>query len=152
MAEACPISPQRVDENVVRATAGSVVLVAAAALVSPSPFRAILLFALAADFIARGFGWGAYSPLGLLGRSVVGALHLDPHPTDVAPKRFAARVGIMFSLGAALSFLLSAATAGSLFAAILILAAFLESVFALCIGCKVYALLPEPLASVLARG
>jgi hypothetical protein len=152
VAESCPISPDRVDESVVRSTAGFVVVVTAAALLLPSPFRGLLLLALGLDFIARGFGWGAYSPLGLAGRATARSLRFPAHPTDAAPKRFAARVGIVFSLGAAVSFLLGATIAGFVFAAILILAALLESAFALCIGCKVYALLPEPIARTLVRG
>ena len=153
MAEACPISTERVDEHVVRSTAAFVVLVAATALLLPSHLATgLLLLALALDFIARGFGGGAYSPLGFLARTTVRLLTLSPGPTDAAPKRFAARIGVVFSLGAAVSFLLGATVAGLVFAAILLVAAFLEAAFALCIGCKVYALLPEPLADALARG
>ena len=151
MAESCPISPVRIDEHAVRSTAGLVAAITAVAAFLPGPWRAAVFLALAVDFAIRGFVAPRFSPIGRLGAVTAARLWPQPHPTDAAPKLFAARVGVVFALGAGLSFALGAVGTGIVFAAVLFLAAFLEAAFALCIGCKVYALLPEQVARFVAQ-
>ena len=68
-------------------------------------------------------------------------LRLSPKPVDAAPQKFAARIGIVFS-----------ALSGLLFVAgVLVVCATLEAALGYCVGCKVYALLPRPLARALAK-
>lgn len=80
-----------------------------------------------------------FSPLGLLATRLVapklGAPKLVPGP----PKRFAQAIGATLSTAAALAHLGFGATGSArVLLAAIVLAALLESVFALCLGCVVF--------------
>lgn len=149
--QVCPISRETRNEHVVRVVAALVSIITAGALAVGPPFASWILGVLAADFAVRGFGRPRYSPLATLGRIVVNAFRLPPEPVDAAPKRFAARIGIVFSSAAALLFAIGAPLRADVIGGVLIACALLEAAFALCIGCKVYALLPDSLAQALVR-
>jgi Domain of unknown function (DUF4395) len=55
-----------------------------------------------------------------------------------APVRFAQLVGFVFLIIAAIGYLSSATALGVTFAALALLAAFLNAAFGLCVGCEVY--------------
>jgi hypothetical protein len=151
MTEAADISNDSRDARVLRIVAGFVFLAALAAMILGPMVAPWILVLLALDFGARGFGKATYSPLNAIARGLASAMDLGPAPVDAAPKRFAARVGVLIALTAAglyLSGFMVAATATTGFLAI---CAALESTFGVCVPSKVWALLPETLASVLAR-
>jgi hypothetical protein len=80
-----------------------------------------------------------YSPYGLVYRVVLAprlprATELEP----AAPVRFAQLVGLGFTLVAAVGFLAGTAALGLVFAALALVAAFLNAVFGLCLGCEAY--------------
>jgi hypothetical protein len=50
------------------------------------------------DFTLRGFGLGAYSPLAWFSGRLATALRLPAKPVYMPPKRFAARIGLVFCL------------------------------------------------------
>jgi Domain of unknown function (DUF4395) len=80
-----------------------------------------------------------YSPYGLVYRTLL-APRL-PRPTELepaAPFRFAQSVGLVFILVAALGYLFGVPLLGLVFTAFALLAAFLNAVFGLCLGCEVY--------------
>ena len=80
-----------------------------------------------------------YSPYGLVYRTVL-APRL-PRPTELepaAPFRFAQTVGLVFTVVAALGYLLGVTPLGLVFTAFALLAAFLNAAFGLCLGCEVY--------------
>ncbi len=140
MAESCPITLETVDEHVARATAVWVVLLAIAFLVTPlKP----VFYLLAADFAVRALWKPRYSPLAWLSRLTVRALRIGPAPTDAGPKRFAAKIGLVFSLTAALSATAGFTILAFVVAAGLLGAAALEAASGFCVGCKIYGLLPH---------
>jgi len=97
---------------------------------------------IAAGFWARVLTGPTLSPLGQFAVRVV-APRLGP-PTYVAgpPKRFAQGVGVAFSCTAVLLwFGFGLHTAALVVMGMLSAAAFLESAFGYCLGCKVFALL-----------
>ena len=151
----CPISGETRDNNAVRVVAGFVFIIAAGGLISALTgsvqTAVIILGLLAVDFIIRAFIKPKYSPLATLSRGIVSGLNLPKHPVDSAPKVFAARIGVLFSAGAAILFVLGLTAAGSVVLVILLICAFLESVFSFCAGCWMYSLLPKSLGNVLAR-
>jgi hypothetical protein len=149
--EACPISSESRNEVVVRLVAAFVVIISAASIAAGPHVAPWVFLALAADFVVRGFAKPKYSPLATLARGVANTLKLAPKPVDAAPKRFAARVGVVFTIAACALYLGGAPLAGSIVAGVLITCAVLESVFAICVGCTVYSLLPAPVARALAR-
>ena len=131
--------PNPVNEKAARVVAGAVVVIAVAAIATGWRW---LLIVLAIGFALRVLSGPRFSPLGLLATKVVaprlGAPKLVPGP----PKRFAQAMGLTFSLAAALlAYALHATTAAWIVTGMLAVAAFLESAFALCLGCRVFALL-----------
>ena len=78
-------------------------------------------------------------------------LRLSPKPVDAAPQKFAARIGIVFSALSGLLFVAGVPAAAVVVAGVLVVCATLEAALGCCVGCKVYALLPRPLARALAK-
>ena len=99
----------------------------------------LLLIPLVYGFLARVATGPTLSPLGqFTTRVVTPRLAVDHRFVPGPPKRFAQGIGLAFSVGAGLAWLFGAPTVGVTVLALLILAATLESVFAVCLGCIVY--------------
>jgi hypothetical protein len=132
--------PHPVNEASARMVAGGVVLMALATVGFDQPWITVVL---AYGFLARVLAGPKLSPLALLvTRVITPRLSLEPKFVAGPPKRFAQGVGAVFSVTAAvlaLGFGLRGAAYGVLGG--LIVAATLESVFAICLGCKAFALL-----------
>ena len=146
--QSCPISGDTRNERVVRIVAGFVVAVAVGSATLPHLIAVAVLLALATDFAVRGFGSPRYSVLATLGRAVA---RLSLKPVDAAPKRFAARIGVGFALSAAILHLASLPVAALSVTGVLAVCATLEAALGLCVGCRIYSLLPVRLALALAR-
>ena len=149
--QSCPISGDTRNERVIRIVAGFVLAVSAASTTQPRLIAAAILLALAADFAVRGFGHPRYSLLATLGRGVANLARLSPKPVDAAPKRFAARIGVVFALSAAIMHLVYLPVAALSVTGVLFVCATLEATIGLCVGCRVYSLLPTRFALALAR-
>lgn len=132
--------PNPVNEVSARLVAGGVVLLAVATVVLDLPWLTLVL---AYGFVARALTGPTLSPLGqLVTRVVTPQLPLVPRPVPGPPKRFAQAVGAVFAVAAAvLAVGLDATGAAYALLGVLIAFATLESVFGLCVGCKVFALL-----------
>jgi hypothetical protein len=132
--------PDPVNEIAARLVAGGVVLLSVATIALNQRWLTALI---AYGFIARVASGPTLSPLGqLVTRVVVPRLPVAARPVPGPPKRFAQAVGATFSVAAAvlaLGFGLSTAAYALLGA--LIAAATLESVFGVCLGCRLFALL-----------
>ena len=138
----CPISADRVNENVARVGAFFVILLTLAGL-----FTGFwpLFFALGADFALRSFTSGELSPIRFAAKwTAKQVLNLGEKPTDAAPKKFAAGVGVAFSLAIGLLLLLQWNTAALVVGGILLTCAALESFLGFCVGCVVYTALVVP--------
>jgi hypothetical protein len=132
--------PDPVNEVSARLVAGGVVLMSLAAIVLGQPWIAAVI---AYGFVARVLTGPRLSPLGqLVTRVITPRLPVDPRPVPGPPKRFAQGIGAVFSTTAAvLGLALGLHTAAYVVLGLLVVAATLESVFALCLGCKAFALL-----------
>jgi len=137
MAYVCPVDGTKVNEPTVRIVAGLVIVLASVGLVFQSPY--IFAF-LAYDFAVRGFDKRDWSPLRYVGIKLTNLFELKEHLIDAAPKRFAAKVGLLFSVTLVILSFLQLSTSAYVVGEILLLCAFLESVFAYCLGCEVYSL------------
>jgi hypothetical protein len=132
--------PNPVNEVSARLVAGGVVLMAAATIIFDLRWMTIII---AYGFVARVLTGPTLSPLGQLSTRVLTPLlrvpaKLVPGP----PKRFAQGMGVAFSVTAAiLAVGFGLTTAAYLVLGLLIVAATLESVFAICLGCQVFAVL-----------
>ncbi|MBB6271332.1 putative secreted protein [Pedobacter cryoconitis] len=134
----CPVDFITINENQVRLTAGGVFL--STLLYLLTAYWWIILFLLI-DFTLRAVNKGKLSPLNLLSGLIVKIFHINYKPTDRAPKRFAAKIGVTLTF-IALGLLWAGFSTLTFYLLILILLfSFLESVFAFCAGCLLYSLL-----------
>lgn len=134
----CPVSGTKINGTAARAAAFYTILITT---VSWLTGNYILMALLATDFGMRAFGFMRYSPLRNLSVITVNLLHLKQAPTDAAPKKFAAGLGMIFSLAIATSLFFGNPFWSAFVAGILIFCAFLEGAFAFCLGCIVYSFL-----------
>jgi len=131
--------PNPVNEVTARVVAGGVVLLALAAIVLQQPWLSAVL---AGGFLLRVLSGPRFSPLALLAsRVIVPRLPVAPKLVAGPPKRFAQAIGLTFSAAAAVLFASGLATAGYVVLGALVVAATLESVFGICLGCRAFALL-----------
>jgi hypothetical protein len=83
-----------------------------------------------------------YAPYGLLYRYLVRPRLGPPSKTEAeAPPRFAQGVGLVFAGIGAIGFAAGAPVVGIVFAAMALVAAFLNAAFDLCLGCQMYLLI-----------
>ena len=132
--------PDPVDERAARTVAGGVVLLVVLTLATRQPW---LLVVLAYGFWARVLTGPRLSPLGQLAtRVVVPRLPGVARPVPGPPKRFAQAIGVVFSTTAVVLWFAACAHVVALgVVAALGAAAFLESAFGLCLGCKAFGIL-----------
>ena len=128
--------PNPVNETSARLVAGGVVAMGVAFLVVGQWW---VLALLAYGFLARVLSGPRFSPLGqLVTRVITPRLDVDHRFVPGPPKRFAQGIGLVFSGGALLAWGLGTHVVSYVLIAGLIVAATLESVFAICLGCIVF--------------
>ncbi len=138
----CPVSPERVDENRVRVTALGVILIMGIFFITGNVlFPAMLIV----DFFIRAFTRLSYSPLSWLAHKFVIFIGTKPVLIDKAPKIFAARVGLLFTISITAASLLGFSLLANIVGATLVLFAFLECGLNFCTGCWVYTFIVYPL-------
>ena len=130
--------PDPVNEVSARLVAGGVVLMALVAIVFGQLW---ILAPLAYGFVARVLTGPSLSPLGqLVTRVITPAVSVPPKYVPGPPKRFAQGMGAVITVtGAVLWFGFGSAGAAYVLLAAIVVAATLESVFAICLGCLVFA-------------
>lgn len=131
--------PNPVNEHASRTVAGCVAIIAIVAIVAQLPWLSAVL---AAGFLARVASGPTLSPLGQFATRVV-APTLGPAKLVAGPpKRFAQAMGAVLTVTATITFFaLGLSTVTYALLGALILAAVLESVFAICLGCQIFGLL-----------
>ena len=128
--------PNPVNETSARLVAGGVVAQGIAFVVTRQWW---VLIPLTYGFLARMVSGPRFSPLGqAVTRVVTPRLDLGHRFVPGPPKRFAQAIGFVFSGGASLSWALGAHPVSYLLISGLVVAATLESVFAICLGCLVF--------------
>jgi hypothetical protein len=132
--------PDPVNEVSARLVAGGVVLLSLATIALDVRWLAL---AIAYGFLARVLAGPTFSPLGqLVTRVITPRLRVTARPVPGPPKRFAQAIGATFSVTAAVLWLgFGLGTAADVLLGLLVVAATLESVFGLCLGCKAFAVL-----------
>ena len=127
--------PNPVNEYAARSTAGLVVVLTAFTLGFRTPW---LLWILAIGFLLRLAAGPRYSPFGQLSVRVIapriGPARLVPGP----PKRFAQGIGVFFSVAALVTFYAGVPVLPWVLVAFITVAATLESVFGICLGCTIF--------------
>jgi Domain of unknown function (DUF4395) len=131
--------PNPANETSARLVAAGVVLMSAFFLLTNST---LVLVALTYGFAARVAAGPTFSPLALfVTRVVTPKLNFNHKFVPGPPKRFAQTIGLTFAATALILTLLDYSTAAQLVIAALIIAATLESVFAICLGCIMFSFL-----------
>ncbi|HBL76069.1 MAG: hypothetical protein A2W90_11680 [Bacteroidetes bacterium GWF2_42_66] len=131
----CPISDERINEQVTRLNALFAIVTVVLAFVSKSP---VFLIFLMADFFMRAFTRLKYSPISYMSVGLSNALQLPAKSIDKAPKIFAARLGFVMTTVISLLFILNLKLAALVVAGVLVFFATLEFAFAICVGCAIY--------------
>jgi hypothetical protein len=131
--------PNPVNEKAARTVAGVVAIASAVALATGWQW---LLVPIAYGFVARVLTGPTLSPLGRLAQDVI-APRLGPRrPTAGPPKRFAQGIGAVVTVTAAVfSLALGWSTAAAVLLGLMVVFATLESVFGICVGCRIFAVL-----------
>jgi hypothetical protein len=126
-------SPAQTNESKVRLIAFFVLLLTGVYLLTASVWVPI---SLVIDFSFRSFNMGKFSPLSLLSDALIRTFKLPVKPVYLPPKRFAARIGLMFSISILVLHILDVNNLILCY----VLAAFaaLESLAGFCAGCYVY--------------
>lgn len=137
----CPISDQRVNEQVTRLNAMFTIGIVVLAFV----LNSVLLFIfLMADFFIRAFTEIKFSPINFASHYMSHALNLPIRMIDKAPKVFAARLGFLMTTVIAGLFIFSFKIASVVVAGILIFFASLEFLLTVCVGCMIYTYMVLP--------
>jgi hypothetical protein len=129
--------PNPVNEKAARVVAAGVCALSIVTLATGAYW---LLAILAYGFVARVLTGPTLSPLGRVATTIV-APHLGaPKPVPGPPKRFAQAIGAaLTSAGAVVALLAHDDTVVIVLLALVIAASALESIFALCVGCRLFA-------------
>jgi hypothetical protein len=131
--------PNPVNEVSARLVAAGVVVLSVLAIAFDLKWLTIVI---AYGFVARVLTGPTLSPLGqLVTRVVTPRLAMAPRPVAGPPKRFAQGMGAAFSLTALVLTGLGYWTAAQAVLGLLVVAATLESAFAICLGCMTFGLL-----------
>ena len=131
--------PNPLNEKAARVVAGVAAVTGVVVIATGARW---LLVPLAYGFWARLLAGPTLSPLARLASGVIAPRLGAPRYVAGPPKRFAQGMGAAFTTTAAILGLgLGLTTAADVLTGLLVVAATLESVFALCLGCQVFALL-----------
>lgn len=132
--------PNPVNEVSARLVAAGVVLMSLTALVFQLEWLVVVI---ALGFIARVATGPTLSVLGqLVTRVITPRLPIPAKPVPGPPKRFAQGIGVVFAVTSAVLLLgFDADLAGWIVLGALAAAATLESAFAFCLGCQIFAVL-----------
>ncbi len=137
----CPISKDKVNEQVVRLNAIIGVLLVVAGFAFDSVFYMLFLMS---DFFIRAFTPARFSPISFVSHWITNTMRLGDKQIDKAPKIFAARLGFLLLLVLNILFLTGAQAPAMIVGGIFVLFAMLEFALAICIGCIIYTYLVLP--------
>lgn len=135
----CPVSRDLTDETAGRFAA--FLSLAVVALAAGFGLGWVML-ALAADFLLRASGRPVLSPVARSAGWLRRQAGLSERRINAGPKRFAASVGFLFSLGIGLAQLAGERGLSLGLAAVLGTCAGLEAVFGFCLACQIHPWLP----------
>ena len=141
----CPVDFVPMNENKARLTAFFVLLLSAVFLITK--WWIIVAFLLI-DFLLRANKLGKYSLLAIVSDVVIKQFNIKNKPVDRAPKRFAAGVGAIFTVGILILTFMALNTTVFIATSVLLLFAFLESFVGFCAGCYVYSALNKIISSL----
>lgn len=137
--QSCPIVPDLMDR-----TAGRIAAFLAMAVLAVAAWLgwSVAVLALAGDFALRALGHPTLSPLARVAGFLRRLFNLSERKVNAGPKRFAASVGFLFTLGVGLALLAGFRSLGFGLAIVLGACAGLEAFFGFCLACQIHPWLP----------
>lgn len=135
--EACPVSYDQVDKNLIKSYSTIVLLVLIASLVFNYQ---IGLYFISIDFVIRVFIGIKYSPLCTILTRTLHITPLKPLLVNAGSKKIAAQIGLLLSVLVNISYLLGWIMAAKMFSVIFIFAISLDLIFDYCLACKMQSL------------
>ncbi len=131
-----------IDPRGPRVAASLTSLVLALVLVAPQPLSGVLLGVQTAVFAIGAVRGVQHTPYAVAFRRLVRPRLRPPvELEDPRPPRFAQALGLAFTGGALIVLLLGATTTALVLAGLALVAALLNAVFGLCLGCELYLIL-----------
>ena len=138
------VFPNPVNEKAARTVAAGVLVLAVLTLILSLTAGAGWLWisaVLAAGFVARVLTGPTLSPLGRLATQVIAPRLGEPKLVPGPPKRFAQAIGALVTGTATVATAVNSFGLAQILLGLIIVAAGLESIFAFCIGCRIFAVL-----------
>jgi hypothetical protein len=128
-----------IDPRGPRFTAAVTAVLLACALLAPADIAAVLV-GIQALFFLVGVGLGVHlTPTGLVFRSLIRPRLAPPEDLeDPRPPRFAQGVGLAFTVVALIGYGSGATLLGEIAVGLALVAALLNALFGLCLGCELY--------------
>jgi len=137
-----PAAVAGIDPRGPRLAASLTSVVLALVLVTPTAVATALLAAQTLVFAVGAVRGIQHTPYSLLFRDVVRPRLSPPSELeDPRPPRFAQGLGLVFATAGLTGFLLGSTTVGLVAAGLALVAALLNAVFGLCLGCELYLIL-----------
>jgi hypothetical protein len=135
----CPIVPDLTDES-----AGRIAALLSLGLLALAVWGGwgLAILALAANFALRALGQSVFSPVARTAGWLRRLMGLPERRINAGPKRFAASVGFLFSLGIGLTLLAGLRPLGLGLALVLGVCAGLEAFLGFCLACQIHPWLP----------
>ncbi|HFX18148.1 MAG TPA: DUF4395 domain-containing protein [Flavobacteriales bacterium] len=135
--EACPVSYDQVNKNLIKAYS-SIVLITLAYTFFTGHYWAMYLISI--DFMIRVFAGIKYSPLCNFLTASMKITPLKPILVNAGTKKIAAQVGLLFALGIVIFHLSDLDILANIFIGMFALAIFLDLFFDYCLACKMQSL------------
>lgn len=131
----CPVVEKKINEKIARINAFFTFTLVFLSLLFSLEWP--LLF-VAFDFAMRAFYHEKLSIMTHTSKFILSLLNISPVFINAGPKIFAARIGMALTILIALFLLLEFYFTAIVIGGVLLLFSFLESVFGLCVACKIY--------------
>ena len=138
--ESCPISAELVNAKLTRVYA--IVTLFSLGIYLFTPFKEIILFT-TLDFVIRVIFSVKYSPICTVIKIALKAIDSPSHMVNAGPKKFAAKVGLIFSTLMTLGFIFNFPILSYLVGVLFFSAVGLEAIFGYCLACTMYAYVPN---------
>lgn len=139
-AQSCPISTDRINSSLTKVY--SIFTFSVISIFLFTPFKEII-FISAADFVIRIFFGIKYSPICTLIKFGLKVGNVPVHMVNASPKKFAAKVGMLFTVLISAGIILNIPALSLIAGGIAFVAIGAEVFFDYCLACTIYSYFPD---------
>jgi len=136
----CPISADLINTKLTRIY--SIITFLAISIYLFTPFKEVIYIS-ASDFIIRVLFGIKYSPICYLIKNGLKISRVKIHMVNAGPKKFAAKVGLVFTVLMSIGIILNFKILSSVLGTISFIAIGAEAFFGFCIACYIYSFIPN---------